>query len=488
MAASDLETNSPSGRKPAGSRLYDWLDERTGIKQLTSDLLDEPIRGGARFAYVFGSVLLFLFVLQVITGIFLTMYYVPSADHAHASVSYIQKAVPGGALLRGLHHYGSSAMVILTVAHLAQTFFYGAYKGKRELLWIAGVVMMLIVFAFSFTGYLLPWDQAAYFGTKVGTSIAGEIPVVGSVQQRILLGGTDLTTITLSRFFMTHVFLLPLGLAALAGLHLYLFRRANPAGPYHRRDDHRWERFYPKQVFKDSIGILVTFVALLVMIYLSPAELGPQADPTSDYLARPPWYFMPLFQLLKYFPGKSAIIPIAVLPALLFGALFLLPFLDKNPERHPLKRPIASSLMTLVLAASIALIFIARYQDRTHPEFAEKLRTQEEEMKASFAKPFEPQIIGGPMGASIAAVAAAEPPAAYTENCAACHGDKGEGGAFPALIGVAGKPKRAREDLINMLNDATAYGLKAPMPKAFPQITDEDKAKIADWLLTLKAQ
>ena len=136
--------------------LYDWLDERTGVKEITREALDEPIRGGARWAYVFGSVLLFLFAIQVVTGIVLSLYYAPTADHAHVSVSYIQKAVTGGWLLRGLHHYGATAMVIVAVAHLAQTFLFGAYKKKRELLWGAGVLMLLIILRFSFTGYLLP--------------------------------------------------------------------------------------------------------------------------------------------------------------------------------------------------------------------------------------------------------------------------------------------------------------------------------------------
>lgn len=471
------------------NKLYDWLDERTGIKEITREALDEPIRGGARWAYVFGSILLFLFAIQVVTGIFLTMYYVPSADHAHASVSYIQKAVPGGALLRGLHHYGATAMVILAVAHLAQTFLFGAYKKKRELLWAAGVIMLLIIFAFSFTGYLLPWDQAAYFGTKVGASIAGEIPVVGPVQQRIMLGGNDLTTVTLSRFFTTHVFLLPLGLAALVGLHLYLFRRATPAGPFHNRDDKKIERFYPKQVFKDSVAILICFVALVAAAKYWPAELGPVADPTSDYLARPPWYFMPLFQLLKYSPGKWAIIPTVVLPAVLFGALFLLPFFDRREERHPLRRPLATALLILILGGSIGLIFLARHQDRTNPEFAEKLKQQEEDMHAYFAKPFEPQIVGGAAAALAASGKAQEPPPAYSENCAACHGDNGEGSPIAVgLIGVSSKPQRSKEDLLKILDDAKPYGLKKPMPESFPKIPPEDKQKIVEWMMTLKAQ
>jgi ubiquinol-cytochrome c reductase cytochrome b subunit len=451
------------------NKLYDWLDERTGVKEITREALDEPIRGGARWAYVFGSLLLFLFAIQVVT--------------AHASVSYIQKAVPGGALLRGLHHYGATAMVILAVAHLAQTFLFGAYKKKRELLWGAGVLMLLIILAFSFTGYLLPWDQAAYFATKVGTNIAGEIPVVGPAQQRIMLGGNDLTTVTLSRFFTTHVFLLPLALAGLVGLHLYLFRRATPAGPFHNRDDKKVERFYPKQAFKDSIAILICFAALVAMVKYSPAELGPVADPTADYLARPPWYFMPLFQLLKYFPGKWAIIPTVVLPAVLFGTLFLLPFFDRREERHPLRRPLATALLVLVIGGSIGLIFLAKRQDSTNPEFAGKLKQQEEEMRAYFAKPFEPQIVG----AAAAGGKPMEQPKAYAENCAACHGDNGEGAAiFPALIGISAKPQRSKEDLLKILENSRAYGMKAPMPESFPTMTQQEKEQVVNWLMQLK--
>ncbi|MFN0084365.1 MAG: cytochrome b N-terminal domain-containing protein [Blastocatellia bacterium] len=468
--------------KSSLTRLYDWLDDRTGIRQITADLLDEPIRGGARFAYVFGSVLLFLFAIQVVTGIFLTMYYVPSADHARASVAYIQKAVAGGWLLRGLHHYGASAMVIIGVVHLAQAYLFGAYKNKRELLWGAGVLMLLMILGFSFTGYLLTWDQAAFFGTKVGASIASESPVIGSLVQKIMLGGNDLTTVTLSRFFMTHVFLLPLGLAALVGLHLYLFRRSTPAGPYHDKDDKKPERFYPKQLFKDSLAMLVCFVVLAALSKYTPAEIGPDADPTSDYLARPPWYFMPLFQLLKYFPGKWAFIPTMVLPAVLFGALFLLPFFDRNPERNPFKRPIATLLLILTLGGSVGLIYLSKYEDRIHPEFGPKLKQQEEEMKEAFAKPFEPQIIGN----AAASAKVPPPPPAYAVHCAACHGDNAEGGAFPALLGVASKPRRTTEDLLKILDDARAYDIKDPMPANFPAMTPEEKLAVAEWMAKLK--
>jgi ubiquinol-cytochrome c reductase cytochrome b subunit len=469
--------------------LYDWVDDRTGIRALTRHAFDEPIPGGARWAYVFGSVLVFLFLLQIITGIFLTMYYVPSADHAHTSVAYIQKVVPGGAIIRGLHAYGASAMVIFLFVHLIQTFLFGSYKGKRELLWGVGVVMILIVFGFAFTGYLLPWDQEAYFGTKVGTAIAGEIPVVGSFQQHLMLGGNDLTTLSLSRFFTVHAFLLPLILAILIVGHIYLFRRAGSAGSFDTKNDHKIEMFYPRQVLLDSIAILAVFIVLLVIILKAPAELGPQADPTSDFLARPPWYFLPLFELLKYFPGKLSLIPTVILPGILFAILFLLPFFDKRGERHPVRRPFATALMGLTIIISVGLIFISKYQDRHDPATSKKIQRQEEDARAYLNAKFKPEEIGKRSVKSLSTATLTEgikgtPPDAFTATCALCHGDHGEGvdPLGPSLVGVTTKPHRTKEDLFKILHDSRSYGLQDPMPANFPDLSDESRHAIIDWL------
>src|SRR5713101_7388787 len=152
-----------------------WLDRRTGLDSLLDHALDEPIPGGAKIAYVFGSGLLFIFVSQIVTGVFLALYYVPSADHAHTTVAYITKAVTAGSFLRSLHAYGSSAIVVVLLLHLSQTYIYGAYKGRREILWLTGCVLFALILAMAFTGYLLPWDQRAYFATAVGTNAASEM-------------------------------------------------------------------------------------------------------------------------------------------------------------------------------------------------------------------------------------------------------------------------------------------------------------------------
>jgi ubiquinol-cytochrome c reductase cytochrome b subunit len=176
-----------------------WLDRRTGLDSLLHHALDEPIPGGAKIAYVFGSGLLFLFLSQVITGVFLAMYYVPSADHAHTTVAYITKEVNGGSFLRSIHGYGSSAIIIVLLLHLTQTFLYGSYKGRRELVWLAGCVLLALMLGMAFTGYLLPWDQKAYFATTVGTNILSEVPWVGNALKKLLRGGTEMGTLTLSR-------------------------------------------------------------------------------------------------------------------------------------------------------------------------------------------------------------------------------------------------------------------------------------------------
>jgi ubiquinol-cytochrome c reductase cytochrome b subunit len=222
--------NMDSSEQKSASGLWAWLNRRAGVDDLLKTALYEPIPGGARFAYVFGSGLLFIFISQVITGVFLALYYVPSADHAHTTVAYITKTVTAGSFLRSLHAYGSSAMVVVLLLHLSQTYIYGAYKGRREILWLSGCVLFALILGMAFTGYLLPWDQRAYFATAVGTNAASEIPGIGESVKQMMRGGSEMGTLTISRFFVAHVFLIPACILALVASHIYLFRRAGAAG------------------------------------------------------------------------------------------------------------------------------------------------------------------------------------------------------------------------------------------------------------------
>ena len=198
-----------------------WLDERVGWRQVWNAVFLRKVPK-INWFYTLGSASLFLAINQGITGILLTLYYVPTPDHAYDSVQFITTQVPGGWLIRGLHHWGASAMVILVVLHMIRVIMYGAYKYPREITWFTGVVLLLIVVGFGFTGYLLPWDQKAYWATTVGTEIAGTPPGIGDWILRVIRGGEELSAITLARFFGVHVWVLPAGLAILIAVHLYL--------------------------------------------------------------------------------------------------------------------------------------------------------------------------------------------------------------------------------------------------------------------------
>jgi len=207
-----------------GVRIAIWLDERLAWRQVWEAIFLRKIPK-VNWLYTLGSASLFVAINQIITGILLTIYYVPTPDHAYDSVQYITTQIPAGWLIRGLHHWGASAMVILVVLHMLRVIWHGAYKYPRELTWFSGVFLLLIVIGFGFTGYLLPWDQKAYWATTVGTRIAGSPPIIGDWILRVIRGGEELTAITLARFFGVHVWVLPTGLLLLILLHMYLVVR-----------------------------------------------------------------------------------------------------------------------------------------------------------------------------------------------------------------------------------------------------------------------
>lgn len=206
------------------SRLIGWLDERAGLTGIYKTVFDRRIPR-VNWWFTLGSASLFLFSIQVVTGILLSVYYVPSPDHAWDSVQYIMTDVQFGWLIRGIHHWGASLMVLIVFLHMLRVFFYGAYKYPREITWVTGVVLLLATLGMGFTGYLLPWNQKAYWATTVGTSIAGTVPGIGDFILRALRGGTDLSAVTLTRFFAAHVWMLPLVMLIVIGVHLYLVIR-----------------------------------------------------------------------------------------------------------------------------------------------------------------------------------------------------------------------------------------------------------------------
>jgi quinol-cytochrome oxidoreductase complex cytochrome b subunit len=210
-----------------------WLDERVGWRKVWEAIFLRKVPK-VNWLYTLGSASLFLAVNQIVTGILLTVYYVPTPDHAYDSVQFITTQVPAGWLIRGLHHWGASAMVVVTVLHMLRIVLHGAYKYPREVTWFSGVALLLIVVGFGFTGYLLPWDQKAFWATTVGTRIAGIAPVIGDSILRALRGGETLSAVTLARFYGGHVWMLPAALLLLLLIHLYLVIRIGISAPPRR--------------------------------------------------------------------------------------------------------------------------------------------------------------------------------------------------------------------------------------------------------------
>jgi ubiquinol-cytochrome c reductase cytochrome b subunit len=424
------------------------MNHRTGLDAVLKTALYEPIPGGARFAYIFGSGLLFIFISQVITGVFLALYYVPSADHAHTTVAYITKAVTAGSFLRSLHAYGSSAMVVVLLLHLSQTYIYGAYKGKREILWLSGCVLFALILGMAFTGYLLPWDQRAYFATAVGTNAASEIPGIGESLARMMRGGSEMGTLTISRFFVAHVFLIPACILALVASHIFLFRKAGAAGPVNE-DPYspklKPELFYPRQVLMDLSLTALLIIGLGLLSFFMPMQLGPAANPSdAQYVPRPEWYYLPIFQWLKYWHGAASVVGILIIPTVLALAIVALPFLDRGIERRPWKRPVAMSAYTFVMVVLLGLGLRSQYDDKHDAGVAQQLAKQKSEDLEYMSKPFEPELSSASLTAANTMLA--DPLAAKgktifeSQSCNACHGDGGVGtAAAPALVGLSNK-------------------------------------------------
>ena len=205
-------------------KTFAWLDERLGLQTIYATVLDRKVPK-VNWWFTLGSASLFLFLLQGITGIMLTVYYVPSPDHAYDSIQYIMTGVSYGWLIRGIHHWGASLMVLIVFFHMLRTYFFGAYKYPREFTWVTGVLLLLLTLGMGFTGYLLPWNQRAYWATTVATSIAGTVPFLGNFINQALRGGMDLSAVTLARFFSVHIWWFPAMIGALIGVHMYMVIR-----------------------------------------------------------------------------------------------------------------------------------------------------------------------------------------------------------------------------------------------------------------------
>lgn len=397
------------------------------------DFFNEPMPKGVGWANTLGSSLLALLIVQIVTGILLALYYSPNADVAYESVQYIEDNVLFGSLIRGIHHFAASAFVIVLFLHMLRTFFWGAYKHPREMTWIFGVVLFILVLGFAFTGYLLPWDMKAYFATKVGINIAGVVPIIGPYLIKIMQGGSEMSTLTLTRFYALHVIVLPLLLLAVVAGHIYLVRRFGPT-PAWRKEGEPAEyshRFYPRQLLKDSVVALAIVAVVVFLASRHGAPLESKADPTStQYIPRPDWYFYALFQLLKIFEGRLEIIGAVVIPGLFFALLLLLPFLDRNPERRLGARPVMASLGIACVAGIAGLTAWGSYSgNRARDLLVANIAALKAENKASGADELTGNIeTGAELYAGL--------------RCNACHASPSKGENIPPGLEFSGNKYR----------------------------------------------
>ena len=448
---------------------FDWADQRTGYKKLVHETLYENVPGGARWRYVWGSTLAFCFTIQVITGLALWVAYSAGSQTAWESVYYIQHEMWGGWFLRGLHHYTAQAMTVLLVFHLMQVVIDGAYKAPREINFWSGVVLLLLVLALSLTGYLLPWDQKGFWATKVATSIAAITPFIGPELQKLVVGGSDYGHHTLTRFFALHAGVIPGVIIAFIVAHIYLFRRhgLTPKEPRRRPD----AAFWPDQVLRDAVACLaVLLVVVFFIIRYRGAELGAPADASEQFsAARPEWYFLFLFQLLKYFPGGTEIWGAIVIPALLMGVLIAMPFVGKWKLGHRFNL----GFLWAMLAGVGLLTYLARTEDAASPEFILAVQSAERDAARVIVLAQSPD--GIPTAGAVTLLrndALTQGPKLFAKNCASCHRYDGHDG-----LGSQPKDKISASDLKGFASREWIAGLLDPARVDSPHYFGGSKQK-----------
>jgi ubiquinol-cytochrome c reductase cytochrome b subunit len=407
-----------------------------------------------------GGIVAILLLTQFCTGVLLAFYYVPSVDHAYTTVSYIEKVVSSGSWLRAVHHYGSQWLAVFSFLHVVQLFATRAYESRR-VQWIASILLLGLIMAAGGTGYSLPWDARAFFSTRVAEGLMGGLPLAGRMARLWLLGGSEISTLTLSRFFALHVLVVPALIIAVVMWRVYRARVFD---------------------FRHAIAGGFVFVALAVWCLKHPAPLGPSvATMTEKYLPRPGAQFLWLYESLKYLPGGLGSIAGLVLPGIVLLVLIFLPWLRNQ-------RVIGTAILGAGAALVLIMTTVSYVGDRRDPQTAKQFALQAAQEETARREPFE----ATPLGV-IPAQQTAEggAPVMYMKFCVNCHGPHGEGARqgtlkLPPLIDVAAKPRRSVEDIVGLLKDPAAYGLQPPMRSFSDKLTEPQMREIAEWIVKLK--
>ena len=344
-----------------------WLDERLDLSGVRHFIAEKGVPVHTqKIWYYLGGMTLFLFGVQIFTGILLLLYYRPSASEAYESVQFIVTQVQFGWLIRNVHSWSANLLIGLAFAHFFSVFFLKSYRKPRELTWLSGILLLFLMLGFGFSGYLLPWDELSFFATKVGTGIAGAVPIVGHFTLRLLRGGDDVTGATLSRFYGLHVAILPAMTTALVALHLLFVQRQGMSVPLSiERKLKPGERlpqmrFFPNYILRDVLAWYVVLAVLAALAAFYPWELGTKADPFAVVPPgiRPEWYFLAMFHTLKLLPSHVLGMEGEQLGVVAFGMaavfLILVPFLDRRASRGEPSR-------VFTVLAALGLIYLVTF-------------------------------------------------------------------------------------------------------------------------------
>lgn len=380
--------------RPVVDRVVDWLDTRLGLRGLAERLLRDPVPERDGWWYTMGAALFVLLIAQVLTGIFLMFYYVPSWTEARDSIVYIQQEVFLGWLIRNLHYWNMVMLVLLTGVHMLRTFISAAYKLPRELTWALGVLLLVLMVATAFTGGILRWDESGFYDAVVGVTIAAWTPLIGPWLAQLWMGGDVIGPLTLTRTFTFHVWLLPAPLVLIAAIHIGLvilngqfgswvnYDPEPPDAPPESEDERasrqKLEReildphsrkvnlpvrttwFFPQHVFKEGIVTLGLFLLVLAASVLFPVPIDQPVDPgTTDYAPSSMWFWLFLDQMLLLFPGQLTPIGAVIAPGVVFVLLLLLPWIDRAPAIRPNRRPAMIAFMFILVAAIFVLGLLA---------------------------------------------------------------------------------------------------------------------------------
>ncbi|MEO6741390.1 MAG: cytochrome b N-terminal domain-containing protein [Chthoniobacteraceae bacterium] len=494
--------------------LHDWLDRRVNHRKLTHDALFENIPGGARWRYAWGSTLAFAIGVQFITGLALWFGYSASAQSAWESVFHLETAVPGGWWLRGIHHWTAQLMVPLLVLHLMQVVIDGAYRAPREVNFWFGLALLGVTLSLSLTGYLLPWDQKGYWASKVAMNLLANVPLVGPSLQKLVVGGSDFGHYTLTRFFALHAGLLPALLVGLIAGHIWLFRHhgITPKKPLKKRD----AMFWPDQVLMDGVACLTVMAAVLTLVWWKHgAELTGPANPAESYsAARPDWYFMALFQLLKFqdyfqkLPGGGMLWCVVIIPGAVASFLFVMPLLSRWKIGHRFN--LAALWVGLgIFAALTAIAFRHDARDEHYVAAVAQAHHEAERVKVLSTR------LGVPPEGALALLrddVLTQAPKLFAAKCASCHSYEGRDGlgaplgdrqSAAELKGWGSRewlrdfldPQKIATDriwggtaLVHPPKDRKRSAMVNLVLDEIPKYSDEEKAKLERVILAISAE